>query len=205
MEAGQERKEKEKLFFPPPTAAFLSSPGTRAGLLYFSPCVWRMLLDIGSLVCFCPWPRCAWADDSLLRRMVKSLSAFPSLSSIASDSVMLFYGLANYLWCSTSILPCFASEGPSKRSRVPTCTCFSTSVYRSVNQFGLWYLQGAYKKCHNNSKESQLHILYPQLPRSVLRLRPLCCSFITFSSFPDVRGWGPKEARYLNNVTQCER
>lgn len=153
MRAGRERKGEKKSFPPPAAAFFHSSPGTRASLLCFSPCVWRMLFDIDSLVCFCPWPRCAWADYTLLRRMIKSLSAFRSLSGIASHSIMLFY------WILADILPCFASKGPSKRSRVPTCACFFSSLYRAVNQFDLWYLQGAFNKCHNNSKKSQLHIL----------------------------------------------
>lgn len=59
MAAGREREGGKRAFFLHRRLHFHSSPGTRASLLDFSPCVWRMLFDVDSPVCFCPWPRCA--------------------------------------------------------------------------------------------------------------------------------------------------
>lgn len=199
---------EEKAFFLPWLQHFHSSPGTRASLLYFPPRVWRMLFDIDSWACFCPWPRCAWADYALLQVMVKSLGAFPNF---ARHCVLFRHGVLPDIRATSdaALMSCL----PLCLWRIQTICChgslraraLSSRSHRAVNHFDLSYLRGTFNKCHNNCKESQLHILYPQLPCSFLQPSALCCSFTSFSTLSHVHRNGQKQARSLNNVAQCER
>lgn len=123
--------KRKKCLFPPPTAAFSLFPREQVYYIFLPVCGGCYLTLIASCV-FVLGPAVPELtiniNPSALSKVCPILHLIPSYCSA---------GLANYPRCSADILPCFASEGPSERSRVPTCTRFSLRISRAVNKFDL--------------------------------------------------------------------